>query len=288
MDNENPAGTEVAETQAPDFVEIPLDQLGLTDEELQAATHPEGEVAEEVATEAATPAAEAPAADDDVRGQLLRLQQDYADLQQRLEPLTRSQQQQPNQWEQHFQALHEKMLNQSMTRQEWAQYQDMREQRLAARLESVGMRNATLASSEQTARGVFTDEAMGKGHSYDTLTAKHLDRAFRADPALRTLLPRLVPNQPAEANYLWSTMAEVLEQCEWNVARACKMVLGAMNAPATAAGEIQTRLRRSQASGANKIHGADTTVAAGKAKVENFWDLPDKAFDRIVAQADIG
>lgn len=282
MDDLNAGGTEVAETTDADFVEIPLDQLGLTDEELQAATHPEGEVAEEVEA----PVAEEPAAPE-VNPEVLRLQRQLDQLREQTEPLLRMQQQPTDQFAQTLRGLHEKLLNQTMTRQEYAQYLDMREQAQAARLVGTARGEATIAASEAHARGLFNEKDFGKGRSYDQIVGKHITPLYERNPSLR-VIEQLVPDQPGQARYLWGAMAELLERSGWDVPRACKTLLGALDAPATAAGEIASRVRRSQASGAAKIHGADTTVGAGKAKITDWNQVPDKTFDRIIANAEIG
>lgn len=281
-------------------VEVDLEGLDLTPEEvglgseptevdddggaeIEAGSEPAG--SEPVETE--TPPATETSTVDALRAELTQLRREYDDLRQGVEPLTRRPQVDVN--GQRLQHLHDKIRNApgTVTGAEYLEYHDLRDQRRMAQLQADAYRHATVASSEAHARGIFTEKEMGKGRGFDDLMQKHMRPLYQKAPSLQ-VLRQLVPEQPAYADYLWASVAEVLESCNYDVPVACRKVLGALDAPVKAAKEIGDRVRRVEASNAAKIHGADTTVGAGsKKKIENFWDMPDKDFDAIARRNEL-
>lgn len=270
-------------------VEVDLSELDLTPEDVAMPAEESVDVAAEEGVEQPSesaepqPAVAEPSESPEVqalRAELRELQRRQDERWQQVEPIARHQQQFPES-ERRFQELREKMLQNQMSRAEFAEYQDLREQRLVAHLRGTAWREANQASSEQFARGLFTEQAMGKGRDFDSLVQRHIRPLYERQPSLQAIRA-LVPEQPALADYLWAANGELLAQVGNDPVAAARLILDAANAKTTVAADLQKKVRRVEASGAHNIHGADTTVsAATKKKESNFWNWDDKSFGKL-------
>lgn len=143
-----------------------------------------------------------------------------------------------------------------------------------------------IAHSEAQARGQFSPETMGApDRSYDQLRATYLEPAYTRDPALRSHIHALAPDDPATAEMWVATILRARALHKGNEVAALKSVMDALNARVEGARETVDKITEAARRGADKVV-RERGPGAVRRKVDSnaIWDMSDSEFENLQRQ----
>lgn len=145
-----------------------------------------------------------------------------------------------------------------------------------------------LQASEAAARTKFNADALGDpSFAYDEMRRRYLEPAYLTNPELRNAVGQMVPESPAEGEYLIAALLSVVERNGGDLVRTARSILGKQSEVR----DLTQRIQQAQSRQADKLVGGARTGAniGGKAYDPNdpnaFSRMSDDEFERIALAA---
>ena len=223
----------------------------------------------------------------DLQQRLQQYEQRFEQLTQQTQPFLEQQRQWARTQNNRLPELRQKIERGAANTAELLEFMELRDQDSSARLSAQAMYSARSAASQADARGRFTADKMGSGNEYDNLVTRYLHPAYNMNPQLRQLAAALVPDNPAHGEYLWASMAKLLEANAWDIEKAAGVMHKAMGAKSSAAKDLVERVRDVEKRGAKRVHGSETQVSGGRRKLKpgDISRMSEDEFDRLEADS---
>jgi hypothetical protein len=134
-------------------------------------------------------------------------------------------------------------------------------------------------SSEQTARGVYTEDLVGPGMDYDTMVQKHMASISAANPRVDAFIAEFGGSDPAGLRYSIAMLKE-LEDKHGTMAKVWQTILKPAAAAASAGSEVASKIAAASRKGAMKSQlkgaGGGKATPAGNMSVEQINNLSDE------------
>lgn len=165
------------------------------------------------------------------------------------------------------------------TWEDMQRYLDFRDRRLAKELRGVVSADAGAIASEQRARGLYNREAMGVGHDYDSLVARHIEPQERTDPAFRRLLQG--QRDPATARYALALVMEMVDRAKGDPAKGFASVWAAIDGKRSTTRDVVSKIRKAaekQVDRSNLRGAAPGNGATKMPSAEELKNLPTSEF----------
>jgi hypothetical protein len=139
-------------------------------------------------------------------------------------------------------------------------------------------------SSEHTTRGVLNEQALGRGHDYDSIISRYVAPLARQNPEIVPFLEQL----PAEDRYMLGLMHLVYERSGGNLVNTIRAVTNALGARQAGARDVVRSITGASRSAARRVFGGGSGGRpAGNRPLssQDVWDMSDEDFRRLEAKA---
>lgn len=165
---------------------------------------------------------------------------------------------------------------------EWQQAQNV------ATVEQRAREASLMQASESQARGMFSAETLGDPSlAYDEMRRRYLDPAYMTNPRLRAAVGEMVPESPAQGEYLVAALLQVVERNGGDLVKTARAILGRQSEVK----DLTQRIQQAQSRQADRMVGGVRTGAnvGGKSYDPNdpnaFSRMSDAEFERIALAA---
>jgi hypothetical protein len=245
LDEETQAAVDRAQAQQGEPPEPP---------EPEAPEAEAGEVALEPGTEGAEPSGEAERSEarDPLEDRFARIERENADLRERVQRLSG-----PPPAEEDDKPP----VTAINSFDDLEKYVSWRENKLARRLLASNRDEITHVTAEQAARAQFTEAAMGKGYSYDSIVGKHIAPIERVDPGFSRIIS--AQPDPGAARYVLGIALEAIGRAGGDVVKGMRDVIAALDGKRTT---VKTVLK--QVGEASRQQVARTDLRASRSSTQ--------------------
>jgi hypothetical protein len=173
----------------------------------------------------------------------------------------------------------ERLKSGEATAEELLQYNQWMIERGFGDLRMQLSQEARRASSEAEARGQFSATAFPGGLDYDSLRTKHLEPAYQTNPALRSAVAMLHPDNPAVAEMYSAAFLELRSRHKGNDVAALKAIFDAAGTAADAQQDVTHKIQQAAERGASQIlREAGPGTKRIKVDSEAIWNMNDTEF----------
>jgi hypothetical protein len=180
----------------------------------------------------------------------------------------------------------ERLQSGEATADELLAYIDWQNKRGLSDIQNQIARQTRIANSEAEARGKFSADAMGApDRSYDQMRSTYLEPAFSRDPALRSHVHALAPDNPALAEMAAAVILRTFTQHKGHEVRALRSIMDALNARVDGAKETTDKITEAARRGADKAL-RERGPGAERRKVDSqaIWNMTDAEFENLRRQ----
>lgn len=143
--------------------------------------------------------------------------------------------------------------------------------------------------SEQTARGVFNEQALGAGNDYDTMVNRYVAPLVAQNPYLDTLIAHVFPNDPAGGRMAVAALVAAVDRNGGDLVRGIKSFLTGTAAYQQGARETTDAIARGARAAATPVlPGATAGAGVQRQRIESakqVWGMTPSQFDRMWDQA---